>query len=163
MLRITKLTDYAIVLLSELDVSSGSACSARDLAERTRIPQPTVSKVLNRLSRGRLVVADRGVKGGYRLVRARSAVSLADVIDAVEGPIAVTECTTGDSSCELEGHCRVGASWLRVNDVVRRALGGVSLAEMTRPLRVGGLVTLRASRPIPAAHGKCTDGAGDER
>lgn len=141
MLRITKLSDYAIVILTDLavppDPRSGTTFvtqAARDIAARTSIPQPTVSKVLKLLARAGVVLSERGKKGGYRLARLPREISLVDVIDAVEGQIAVTECTTETSSCELEGNCAVEANWVRINDVVRRALAGVSLAEMGRPL-----------------------------
>ena len=132
MLRITKLTDYAVVILSEIAKPSPSSHTARDVADRTRIPQPTVSKVLKHLARGRVVTSERGAKGGYRLARDPEKICLTDIIDAVEGPIAVTECSTDGASCEFEGHCPVEANWIRINDVVRRALSRITLAEMRR-------------------------------
>ncbi len=95
MLRITKLTDYAIVVLSTMiEPTAVDAFAARDVADRSQIPQPTVSKVLKQLARAGLVVSERGKHGGYRLARAAGTISVADIIDAVEGPIAVTECST---------------------------------------------------------------------
>src|SRR5689334_7914340 len=100
MLRITKLTDYAVLVLADMvrpDV--GNARAARDVAERTRIPQPTVSKVLKLLARSELVMSERGKNGGYRLARGPDAISVADIVDAVEGPIAVTECSAETRGC----------------------------------------------------------------
>src|SRR4051812_6552534 len=98
MLRITKLTDYAVLVLSDMFRAAGSR-AARDVAETTRIPQPTVSKVLKLLARAGLVASERGKHGGYRLARAASGISVADIVDAVEGPIAVTECSSEQRGC----------------------------------------------------------------
>jgi FeS assembly SUF system regulator len=136
MLRITKLTDYAIVVLTHLAGGGAeTAHNARDVAERTRIPRPTVSKILKELARGGIVASQRGVQGGYRLARVPSSISLANIIDAVEGPVALTECSSVEpEACEHAGTCPVEANWLRINQVVRRALAGISLADMARPL-----------------------------
>src|SRR5262249_15554325 len=91
MLRITKLTDYAVLVLADMVRAAGAARAARDIAETTRIPQPTVSKVLKLLARGALVVSERGKNGGYRLAREPESISVAEIVDVVEGPIAVTE------------------------------------------------------------------------
>jgi len=132
MLRITKLTDYAIVVLTNLASATGSSTA---LAERTRIPRPTVSKILKELTRSGIVSSQRGVQGGYQLARSPETISIADIIDAVEGPVALTECSSVEpEACEHAGCCPVEANWLRINQVVRRALGGISLADMTRPL-----------------------------
>jgi FeS assembly SUF system regulator len=135
MLRITKMTDYAVLVLSELvRPESGGSCAAPDLATRTSIPQPTVSKVLKLLARGGLVVSERGKNGGYRLSRPADAITVADIVDAVEGPIAVTECSTVvRGCCELEGRCPTETNWLRINDAIRQTLRGISLADMVRP------------------------------
>lgn len=160
MLRITKLTDYAIVLLAQLSPgreASGSAHPTRELASRTGLPQPTASKILKDLARAGIVVSQRGVQGGYRLARSPEAISVADIIDAVDGPIALTECSTGEpDSCALTGACSVEASWIRINDVVRSALSGISLAEMARP-STPQLVHLRRSRPSGSQPEKLLD------
>lgn len=135
MLRITKLTDYAVIVLADMvrpDV--GDSRAARDVAERTRIPQPTVSKVLKLLARSNLVASERGKNGGYRLARDAEKISVADIVDAVEGPIAVTECSSENRGCcELEGKCPTELNWVRINDAIRQALRGISLADMVRP------------------------------
>lgn len=142
MLRITKLTDYALVVLSAM-VHPTDACAARDVAERTGIPQPTVSKVLKQLARAALVVSARGKHGGYRLAREPSSISVAEIIDAVEGPIAVTECSTdATNNCELEGQCPMEANWVRINVAIRHALQEITLADMSRPT-TPSLVRLR--------------------
>lgn len=134
MLRITKLTDYAVLVLSDMVRPEGDARAARDVAEATRIPQPTVSKVLKLLARGGLVASERGKNGGYRLARPADQINVADIVDAVEGPIAVTECSADSRGCcDLEGHCPTETNWVRINDAIRLALRGITLADMVRP------------------------------
>jgi len=134
MLRITKLTDYAVLVLSDM-ARSGDARAARDVADTTHIPQPTVSKVLKLLARAGLAESERGKNGGYRLARAAESISVADIVDAVEGPIAVTECSSasGRASCDLEGHCPVESNWGRINDAIHQVLKGIMLSDMVRP------------------------------
>lgn len=135
MLRITKLSDYAVLVLSDMcRPESQGPETARDVALRTRIPLPTVSKVLKLLARSGLVASERGKNGGYRLSRGAVAITIADIVDAVEGDIAITECSADDGgSCGLEGSCATEANWLRINDAIRRALSEITLADMIRP------------------------------
>jgi FeS assembly SUF system regulator len=134
MLRITKLTDYAVLVLSDMVRPEGDARAASDVAGNTKIPQPTVSKVLKLLARAGLVVSERGKNGGYRLSRAAEAITVAEIIDAVEGPIAVTECSAVQRGCcDLEGHCPTETNWIRINDAIRQALRGITLSDMVRP------------------------------
>lgn len=136
MLRITKLTDYAVLVLSDMSrPESVDSQAARDVAVRTRIPQPTVSKVLKLLTRAGLVVSERGKNGGYRLARPPHAITVAEIVDAVEGPIAITECSSAEDrgACGLEGCCATETNWLRINDAIRMALAGITLADMIRP------------------------------
>src|SRR5262245_39359876 len=119
MLRITKLTDYAVVLLTRMAARpDGATHTARELSAFSRIPLPTVSKILKDLAHAGVVTSQRGVSGGFRLARRAHAINVLDVIDAVEGPIAITECTTDESpSCEHVGSCPTESSWLRINEV----------------------------------------------
>ncbi len=144
MLRISKLTDYGVVLCSHL-ASVGAPRSVRALAGDTGIPGPTVSKVLKSLARAELVTSTRGASGGYRLARAASEVSVADIIAALDGPIAVTECTddNAETSCTHETDCGVRTNWQRINDAVQSALAGISLAEMSAAPRSGQLFQIR--------------------
>ncbi|MBX3728828.1 MAG: SUF system Fe-S cluster assembly regulator [Candidatus Sumerlaeia bacterium] len=135
MLRLTKQTDYALVLLS-LMAREGRrpVFTARDLAERTHIPMPMVSKILKRLAREDLLESTRGVNGGYSLSREPEEMSAAEVILKLEGPITLTECAAAsDSLCAIEGSCPVSSTLQRVNRVVIEALRGISLADMARP------------------------------
>ena len=102
-LRISRLTDYGTVLLAHLAASQGAVCSAADVATATGIAAPTVSKLLKSLGRSGLVISTRGANGGYRLAREPHEISAADVIDALEGPVSITECSSSDKQCEHEG------------------------------------------------------------
>lgn len=138
MLRISKLTDYGTVVLAELvDIEEGVA-SATDVATATGLGVATVSKLLKALARADLVTSTRGSQGGYRLARKASAISAADVIDALEGPVSITECSASDSHCDLESVCNVGGAWQRVNIAIRRALDDISLSDL-----------LRTNSPVP--------------
>ena len=134
MLRISKLTDYAVVLTTHLAAAGGGTRRAVPaLAAATAIPEPTVSKVLKALGRAGVVDSIRGANGGYRLARPPSDISVAQVIIALEGPIAVTECVDGASGCTHEEHCGVRANWEHINAALATALEAISLAEMARP------------------------------
>ena len=132
MLRLSKLTDYGTVLLAHLAANGGSVCSAADVATATGVAVPTVSKLLKLLGRNGLVTSTRGANGGYRLAHDPSDISAADIIDALEGPVSITECSSSDSQCEHEGVCSVGGAWQRVNVAIRRALDDVSLNDLLR-------------------------------
>jgi FeS assembly SUF system regulator len=130
MLRISRLTDYATVILASL--GSGSLASAADVAERTHIALPTVSKLLKELQHAGLVHSVRGAHGGYQLARPAASISAAAIIDAVEGPVALTECAGGAGNCGIEATCLVGNGWQRISRAIRRALADVSLEELAR-------------------------------
>jgi FeS assembly SUF system regulator len=130
MLRVTKLTDYATVVLSALANAPERVHNATELAELARLEQPTVSKLLKTLAQAGLVESFRGSTGGYRLAKPATHISLIQIVEAIEGPLGMTECSGEHSNCEHETHCGVRSKWLRINDVVADALRGVSLAEM---------------------------------
>ena len=132
MIRITRQTDYGIVLLACFATSpKKSLRNARDLAAETGQPLPTVSKILKMLVRRGLLESQRGVNGGYRLAREASSISVADIITALEGPIAITECLdeTADD-CNYEANCPCRPNWERINVAIRSALGGIPLTDM---------------------------------
>ena len=133
MLRVTKLTDYATVVLTVLATRRGEVLSAAELAEHSGLEQPTVSKLLKPLAQAGLVEGLRGVHGGYRLSRDASEISLIEVVEAMEGPLAMTECSQHDSNCGIAHQCGVRSNWRLINDVVADALRGVTLAQMLRP------------------------------
>lgn len=132
MLRISKLTDYATVILAALSEDPAARLSAAGLAERTQIGVPTVSKLLKELQRAGLVRSVRGARGGYQVARPPAEISAADIIDAVEGPVALTECASDHGHCGLEATCQVGHSWQQVSRSIRRALADVPLSALMR-------------------------------
>jgi len=134
MLRISKMTDYGTVVITHLAKDPERLYSARELAEELHIGVATVSKVLKTLERADLLLAQRGKNGGYRLSRPANDISVAEVIRAMEGPIALTECASEAVQCEQEASCSVQSNWQRINHAIMRALEGVSVAEMNQPV-----------------------------
>lgn len=130
MLRMGKMTDYATVVLASLAQQPTTARAAAELAERTRLSRPTVSKVLKGLQRAGMVISSRGAQGGYRLARRPDQITAAQILDVFEGPIAITECSGASSQCGIERLCRVGGAWQRVNAAIRRALEDVTLHQL---------------------------------
>ena len=130
MLRISRLTDYATVVLATLAQEPDRVQTASALAEHTRIALPTVSKLLKQLQRANLVTSTRGLHGGYQLARPAAQISAADILDALEGPVALTDCAAGEGHCDIEGNCRVGRVWQRLNLAIRRSLQEVTLAQL---------------------------------
>lgn len=130
MLRISKLTDYATVILACLASAPDRLHAAAEVAELTRLSLPTVSKLLKSLQRAGLVSSTRGAHGGYQLTRPAAAISAAAILDALEGPVAITECSGKDSHCGIEHVCRVGRAWQRVNFAIRRTLSDITLAQL---------------------------------
>lgn len=129
-LRISKLTDYATVILASLAADSARQRTAADIAQASHLAAPTVSKLLKQLQRAGLVESTRGLHGGYRLARPARQISAAAILDALEGPLALTECSTGHSQCDLQDHCSVGGSWQRINQAIRQSLEEITLAEL---------------------------------
>jgi FeS assembly SUF system regulator len=130
MVRLNKLTDYAVVILAEM-AQAGGVTTASALAARTGVPGPTVAKLLKILAQRGLTLALRGRAGGYGLSRAPTAINVAEIIEAIEGPVAVAACVEGAlENCEFEPVCAMNGHWNRVNEVIRRALTGVTLADM---------------------------------
>lgn len=134
MLRITRETDYGIVLLSVIARDGSHAFSAAALAESQHLPVPMVSKILKSLSREGLLESRRGPQGGYTLARPAERITAADIIEAIEGPIAITECTQETpNGCVHEGHCGVSWHWQRINGAIRLALEQISLSDLSQP------------------------------
>jgi FeS assembly SUF system regulator len=142
MLRIGKLTDYATVLLATLAADRARLLTAAALSERTHIAAPTVAKLLKQLHHAGLVNSARGTRGGYQLARDPQNISAAAILDALEGPIALTECSMGSGQCGIEHTCSVGRTWQRISVSIRRALNEVSLAQLA------GLDNLAPAMPI---------------
>lgn len=133
-MRLSSLADYAVVMMSAAARHCGvtGRLNATLLSDETGIPLPTVQKLVSRLSSAGLIESARGTGGGFRLARPAAAITLADIIEAVEGPIAMTACVDeGRHDCAIEENCRVKPHWNVVNGAVRGALAGVSLASLS--------------------------------
>ena len=151
MIRLSKLADYGIVIMTSLARQPGRHRNAPEVAAQSHIPQPMASKILKALARAGLLVSQRGAKGGYGLARPAEAISVAEVIAALDGPIALTACIEdGPGGCEIESLCPARANWQRINDAIRTALDDISMAEMAQaiPLAFGPpVVGLRREPP----------------
>ena len=141
MFRLSKTTDYGIVLMAQLaseEPADGAAArraaarNARELAERSDLPMPMVSKILKGLAREGLLVSQRGSKGGYQLARPAEDVTVAEMIRVLEGPVALTDCAIGPERCEHEMLCAIREPWQVISRVVERALADVTLADLVR-------------------------------
>jgi len=131
MFRLNRLTDYAVVVMSQMAMRGGETRSAQQISEDTGVPLPTVAKLLNLLGRAKLVTSQRGAAGGYTLSSEPEAITVAQIIQAMEGPIALTACVDGAvDSCDAESFCPMRGNWNKVNGAIRAALTSVSLAEM---------------------------------
>lgn len=131
MIRLSRLSDYGIVLMAQLAGRAvGAPSNAREVAAEVHLPLPVVSKVLKALARCGLLVSHRGAKGGYSLARPPSEITAAEMIAALEGPIGLTECVAHPGQCVQEASCHVREPWQRINSVVRRALAQVTLADL---------------------------------
>jgi FeS assembly SUF system regulator len=139
MLRMSKLTDYGTLVLSQLAATGNAPSSAGIVALKTHIALPTVSKLLKALTRSGLVVSTRGAQGGYALARAPENITAAEIIDALEGPVAITQCSAHGGACDIEAYCGVGNAWQRINLSIREALQQVTLADLRHP-----------AQPLPA-------------
>ncbi len=136
MLRLSKLTDYATVILSHMAKESDQTHSAMGVAEATGIALPTVSKVLKILVNAKVLVSTRGIKGGYALAKPPEKISVADVISALEGPIALTECSISHEGCEQASGCGISGNWGLINLAIRNTLEAITLADMIKPVHV---------------------------
>ena len=142
MLRIGKLTDYATVILATLAADRSHVLTAGALSARTHIAAPTVAKLLKQLHRAGLVNSTRGTRGGYQLARDPEHISAAAILDALEGPVALTECSSASGHCGIEHTCSVSRTWQRLSMAIRRSLNEISLAQLA------GLDTRTPTMPI---------------
>jgi FeS assembly SUF system regulator len=143
MFRLSKLTDYGIVILAELARTGADATTpgnsrpnlnARELAEHVDLPLPVVSKVLKALTRAEILDSQRGTKGGYSLARKPEDLTVAEMIAALDGPLALTQCSEGPSICDHEATCAIKSPWQVINHVVQNALASITLADLTNPV-----------------------------
>lgn len=135
MLKLSKLTDYATVILSYMAKDPVNMHAAQEISEVTGISPPTVSKVLKLLLKAKVLTSIRGSKGGYLLARSPEKISVASVINALEGPIALTECSASHQSCEQATGCEIKGNWDLINKTIFNALESVTLADMVAPAK----------------------------
>jgi FeS assembly SUF system regulator len=135
MLKLGKLADYGTMIVTVLAAEPERLYSAQELAGRTHVAAPTVSKLLKLLTKADLVESLRGAKGGYKLRRTPADITVADVIAAIDGPIGLTQCSVHKGDCAVESTCGVRGNWRLINTAVHQALKSVTLADMARPLR----------------------------
>jgi FeS assembly SUF system regulator len=141
MIRLSKLTDYGLVLMSYVARNKARTLhTARDLAIESGLPVPTVSKLLRILQQGGFLASQRGIKGGYSLARDAQEISISDIIAAIEGPVALTDCST-DVICDFERGCPIKHNQQIINRVVRGALEKLTLADLVHPLQITAIKT----------------------
>jgi len=144
MIRMNKLTDYGIVLLTHLARQRARPIhSARDLADASHLPAPTVNKLLKKLSQARLLTSQRGVNGGYTLAKDPAQISVAEVINALEGPIGMTECSSVAGLCSLEPTCPNRSGWRNISEAIRDTLQKLSLQDIAQPRAAAAGAALR--------------------
>ncbi len=147
MIRVRKLTDYAIILLAHMAQNADKSISARLLAQKTNIPVPTVSKVLKILAKKQLISSHRGALGGYKILRKPEDISVAEMIGALEGPIAITECAlSAKHICNISDACLAKGPWQQINRVVNLALEDLSLAQMANSYEKPQLLKINESK-----------------
>lgn len=133
LVRLSNLADYAVVAMRAAALNcGGERASAAHLAEETGLPVPTVQKLVSRLSGAGLLRATRGAGGGIRLARPAAAITMADIVEAVEGPISMTQCCDGPGECAIEHSCGARPHWPQVNRAIRGALAGITLADLAK-------------------------------
>jgi FeS assembly SUF system regulator len=133
MLRLSKLTDYATVILSVMAKDASRVCAAMEIANVTGIALPTVSKILKALLNANVLISTRGAKGGYTLATTPDNITVASIISALEGPIAVTECSISLQGCEQAAGCNISGHWNVINRAIYNALESVTLADLIKP------------------------------
>lgn len=152
MVRLSKLTDYGMVLMSCFARSpAGAQRTARDLAAESRLPLPTVSKVLKELLQSGLLVSRRGIQGGYTLARTPREISLVEIISALEGPVALTECSTELSGCDVEACCAIKRNQQVISEAIRGVLAKLMLSDLIEPLGLTSIQGLSGG-PAPGTH-----------
>lgn len=140
MLKIAKLTDYAVLILSELARTPNQHTSATTLADVLHLTPPTVSKILKMLADSALVTSVRGAEGGYQLARAAASINLVQIIEAMEGGVVVTACCEQESLCQIKSRCTAKDNWRTINKAIKAMLSKLSILDMQQPLVLEGLL-----------------------
>ncbi len=135
MIKLSKLSDYSIVVLSLLARERGKLMTAGGLSSRSGVPEPTVAKVLKLLAKEGILISTRGVNGGYMMERDPKEISVTELITALDGPIALTACVEGsDDDCNISAICPMSGKWQKVNQTIKNALDGLPLSDLLIPV-----------------------------
>jgi FeS assembly SUF system regulator len=149
LIRLSKLADYAVVMLSYMAAREGEVYTTARLADRTAVPEPTAAKILKLLARSSLLASQRGSNGGYGLARPAAEITVAEIIVAVDGPIALTACVQGSPDhCGVEQLCSMRGNWNKVNRAIRDALEDITLADMALPFGAMPVVEARQEQGL---------------
>ena len=132
MLRLSKVPDYAVVIMAQLAREPQRLYTTKELADELSLPRPTVSKLLKMLMNAELLSSKRGVQGGYQLAKAAHLIAASDLIVAIEGPLAMTECSLAEHQCDRIEHCGVADNWQRVTQAIHQLLASISLAQLAQ-------------------------------
>lgn len=134
MLRISKMTDYGVMVMVHMARSPSELFNAAQIAAQTGVSVATAGKLLKELAKQALLVSYRGARGGYRLARGPESISVLEIIDAIEGPLGLTECSTDEGACHQEPVCPLRGNWSLINQAVRNSLTDITLEQMARPM-----------------------------
>ena len=149
MLRITKMTDYAVLILANLALYDNKMLTAKEIASETHISLPTTQKILKKLNRKNLVISKQGVSGGYSLDPETKKLSVATLLEKLDGDLSITQCSSNDDQCEVEDFCNIGNAWQMINQRVQWALNDITLGDLIHPTRIEQFI----STNIPVARG----------
>ena len=149
MLRITKMTDYAVLILANLALHDNKLLTAKEIASETHISLPSTQKILKKLNRKNLVISKQGASGGYSLDPQTKKLSVATLLEKLDGDLSITQCSSNDDQCEVEDFCNIGNAWQMINQRVQWALNDITLGDLIHPTRIEQFI----STNIPVARG----------
>ena len=149
MLRITKMTDYAVLILANLALHDNKLLTAKEIASETHISLPTTQKILKKLNRKNLVISKQGASGGYSLDPETKKLSVAALLEKLDGDLSITQCSSNDDQCEVEDFCNIGNAWQMINQRVQWALNDITLGDLIHPTRIEQFI----STNIPVSRG----------
>ena len=147
MLRITKMTDYAVLILANLVLHDNKLLTAKEIASETHISLPTTQKILKKLNRKNLVISKQGASGGYSIDPETKKLSVAILLEKLDGDLSITQCSSNDDQCEVEDFCNIGNAWQMINQRVQWALNDITLGDLIHPTRIEQFI----STNIPVA------------
>ncbi|HJL80179.1 MAG: SUF system Fe-S cluster assembly regulator [Gammaproteobacteria bacterium] len=136
MLRITKMTDYAVLILANLALHDKKFLTAKEIASETHISLPTSQKILKKLNRNNLVISKQGASGGYALEDDTKNISVAALLKTLNGDLSITQCSSNDHQCQVEDFCNIGDAWQMINQRVQWALNDITLGDLIHPTRI---------------------------